>query len=235
MAVQNTNIWFKTILARSTWKLLESCCYNYTSTLTERLKNRNIYKFSSPELELDFSCNDNRHWSSCWGSQLLWEKSVCLSDVIPCTLQWRQKSPASWWFAQPVDQAQIKENIIAPRDWPSWREFAGHFPSQRASNAENVSIWWRHNETDRNRTTTDPMTSNTYPNESETEWPPFCRRHVQTYFLYEYLRQNRQQANIWRNTGSVSDSYVHVCHSALMSQYVDISVIFVPLWQYFFM
>ena len=43
-------------------------------------------------------------------------------------------------------QAQIKENIKAPRDWPLWGEFTGdrRFPSQRASNAENVSTWWRH-------------------------------------------------------------------------------------------
>ena len=35
-----------------------------------------------------------------------------------------------------ADQRKIK----APRHWPLW----GDFPSQRASNAENVSIWWRH-------------------------------------------------------------------------------------------
>ena len=38
-----------------------------------------------------------------------------------------------------------KKNIKAPRQWPLCREFtgAGEFPAQRASNAENVSIWWR--------------------------------------------------------------------------------------------
>ena len=41
-------------------------------------------------------------------------------------------------------QAQIKENIKAPRHRSLWREFTGEFPTQRASNAENVSIWWRH-------------------------------------------------------------------------------------------
>ena len=43
-------------------------------------------------------------------------------------------------------QAPIKENIKAPRHWPFCGEFAGtgEFPAQRASNAENVSIWWRH-------------------------------------------------------------------------------------------
>ena len=34
----------------------------------------------------------------------------------------------------------------APRHWPLSGEFTGtgEFPAQRASNAENVSIWWRH-------------------------------------------------------------------------------------------
>ena len=42
--------------------------------------------------------------------------------------------------------AQIKENIKAPPYWPLWGNslVAGEFPSQRASNAENDSIWWRH-------------------------------------------------------------------------------------------
>ena len=37
-------------------------------------------------------------------------------------------------------RAQIKENIKAPRHWP----LCGEFPAQMASNAENISIWWRH-------------------------------------------------------------------------------------------
>ena len=43
-----------------------------------------------------------------------------------------------------VFQAHIIENIKAPRHWPLWGESTGGFPSQRARNAENVSIWWRH-------------------------------------------------------------------------------------------
>ena len=38
-------------------------------------------------------------------------------------------------------RAQIKENIKAPRHWGPG---TGEFPAQMASNAENVSIWWRH-------------------------------------------------------------------------------------------
>ena len=41
-----------------------------------------------------------------------------------------------------------EKNIKAPRHWPLCREFNGtsEFPAQMASNAENVSIWWRHHE-----------------------------------------------------------------------------------------
>ena len=42
--------------------------------------------------------------------------------------------------------SQIKENTKAPRHWPLCGEFTspGEFPAQRATNAENISIWWRH-------------------------------------------------------------------------------------------
>ena len=45
-----------------------------------------------------------------------------------------------------VIRAQIKENIKAPRHWPLCGEVTGtgEFPAQMVSNAENVSIWWRH-------------------------------------------------------------------------------------------
>ena len=45
-------------------------------------------------------------------------------------------------------QAQIKENIKAPIHWPLCGPGPGEFPEQRASNAENVSIWWRHHVAD---------------------------------------------------------------------------------------
>ena len=47
-------------------------------------------------------------------------------------------------FTQPFIQVQIKENIKAPRHWPLCGEFTGD--RQMDSNAENVSIWWRHPE-----------------------------------------------------------------------------------------
>ena len=56
------------------------------------------------------------------------------------------QSPASRLLTQSFIRAQIKGNIKAPRHWPLCWEFTGtgEFPAQRASNAENVSIWWRH-------------------------------------------------------------------------------------------
>ena len=51
--------------------------------------------------------------------------------------RWRLKSPTSRLFTQVFIQTQIKENIKAPRHWPL-------ASAQRASNAENVSTWWRH-------------------------------------------------------------------------------------------
>ena len=71
-----------------------------------------------------------------------------MSAIITVTSQWahwRLKSPASWLFPQPFVQAQIKENIKAPRHWPLWWEFTGH-PTKMASNAENVPNWWRHHD-----------------------------------------------------------------------------------------
>ena len=67
---------------------------------------------------------------------------------------WRLKSPVSRLFTQPFIQAQIKENIKAPRHWPFGGEFTGQrwIPLTKASNAENVSIWWRHHDLTKNIT-----------------------------------------------------------------------------------
>ena len=53
--------------------------------------------------------------------------------------RWRLKSPTSRLFIELFIQAQMKEIMI------------GEFPTQRASDAENVSIWWRHHEVKENR------------------------------------------------------------------------------------
>ena len=60
--------------------------------------------------------------------------------------RWRLKSPASRLCTQPFVQAQNKESIklrvtgFCEGNPP----VAGEIPAQRASNAEIVSIWWRH-------------------------------------------------------------------------------------------
>ena len=73
--------------------------------------------------------------------------------VLSNTLQWRHNGRDCVSNHQPHDcytqafiQAHIRENIIVPRHWPLWGipPVTGGFPSQRASNAENVSISWRH-------------------------------------------------------------------------------------------
>ena len=48
--------------------------------------------------------------------------------------------------SQSFIRAQIQENIKALRHWPLCGKFTGtgEFPVQRDSNADNVSIWWRH-------------------------------------------------------------------------------------------
>ena len=55
---------------------------------------------------------------------------------------WHLKSPASRLFTQLFIPVQIKENKKAPRHWPLCGEFTGDWwiPTQRASNAENLSI-----------------------------------------------------------------------------------------------
>ena len=63
------------------------------------------------------------------------------------SLQWRHNERDGVSNHQPHEclinrlfQAQIKENIKAPRHWPLWREFTGDrwIPDTKASNAENV-------------------------------------------------------------------------------------------------
>ena len=69
----------------------------------------------------------------------------------PCALQWRRNVRIGVTNHQPHEcllnclfKAQIKENSKALRHWPLSGEFTGDFPAQRSSNAENVSIRWRH-------------------------------------------------------------------------------------------
>ena len=69
------------------------------------------------------------------------------------TLQWHYNERDGISNHQPHDcfldlllRRRLKKNIKAPRHLPLWGEFTGDqwIPTQRASNAEIVSIWWRH-------------------------------------------------------------------------------------------
>ena len=53
-------------------------------------------------------------------------------------------------YSTVYSDADKKKNIKAPRHWLLCGEFTGtgEFPAQRASYAENVSIWWRHRDTE---------------------------------------------------------------------------------------
>ena len=60
--------------------------------------------------------------------------------------QWYLKSPTFREFTQPFVQGQIKETskLRVTGFCEGHSPVTGELPSQRASNAENVSIWWRH-------------------------------------------------------------------------------------------
>ena len=60
--------------------------------------------------------------------------------------RWRLELPGAHLFAQPFIQVQINVNIKDPHHWPLWGGSNGErwIPSQKASNAENIPIWWPH-------------------------------------------------------------------------------------------
>ena len=66
--------------------------------------------------------------------------------------RWRLKSPAPRLFTQPfiqqfkrISKKTSKLRVTGPCEGNS--PVSGEFPAQRASNAENVSIWWHHHRT----------------------------------------------------------------------------------------
>ena len=96
-----------------------------------------------------------RHWPLCGEFTGTGEfPAQRASNTENVSIWWRHHDgfnylfPASLLFTQPFIQKQIKENIKAPRHWPLCGEVTGtgEFPAQRASYAENVSIWWRHHD-----------------------------------------------------------------------------------------
>ena len=76
--------------------------------------------------------------------------------ILPWSLQWRHNGRDGVSNLQPHDCLlnrlfrRRSKKIKAPRHWPLCGEFTvtGEFPAQMASNAENVSLWWRHHGAD---------------------------------------------------------------------------------------
>ena len=90
-------------------------------------------------------------WLYGSGSEFIFSPMPSWNWIVTVTSKWtswRPKSPASRLFTQTFVQAQIKENIKAPRYWPLWgnSSVTSEFPTHKASNAENVYISWRHHE-----------------------------------------------------------------------------------------
>ena len=132
------------------------------------LKRHRFIKFA---LKIDLNTDIHRKYHVCWwpgdvriqgvdirgiglevqdysgfsNKRVKWRRCSFITMTSQWT-RWRLKTPASRLFIQPLVQTQIKENIKTPRHWPLFGEFTGHrwIPRTKSSNAENVSICWRH-------------------------------------------------------------------------------------------
>ena len=102
--------------------------------------------FSCRRIVVSYMQCENRCETFSGGTTL-----ICLADsfgdhftisVTSKWARWHPESSASRLFTKPFIQAQIKQNIKAPRQWP----LCGEFATQMASNYENFSIWWRHHD-----------------------------------------------------------------------------------------
>ena len=62
--------------------------------------------------------------------------------------RWRLKSAASWLFTQPVFRRRSKKTskLRVTGHCEGNSPVTGELTTQRASKAENISIWWRHHE-----------------------------------------------------------------------------------------
>ena len=98
---------------------------------------------------------------SIWYRQPLyrWQSALCslrnsnhvmtciwffLSDVIMGAMA---SQITSVTIVYSIDYSDADQRKHHPRHWPLCGELTGEFPAQRASNAENVSIWWCHHVT----------------------------------------------------------------------------------------
>ena len=107
------------------------------------------------------------------------------------TLQWRYNGRDCVSNHQPQDcllnrlfgrrskkTSKFRVTGLCARNSPG----TGEFPAQMASNAENVSIWWRHHVYNHNNLVTTLSTTSSHT-KAETKWAPFCKRYLQMHFL----------------------------------------------------
>ena len=80
-----------------------------------------------------------------WAIQVSWSIHITITSWWA---RWHPKSAASWFFTQPFIRTQIKENIKVPRRWPLWGNspVTSVWPTQKVSDAEKNSSWWRHHD-----------------------------------------------------------------------------------------
>ena len=113
-------IWLLPYVENSETSCYQLCRHEFSSILQ-------IWMFSIPDLE-NIKCNTHQTWLGYSHSLDLPNATFSLTWYYHITMtsqwaRWRLKSPASRLFIQPFIQVQIKENIKAPRHWPSWGEF----------------------------------------------------------------------------------------------------------------
>ena len=136
------------------------------------------------------------------------------------SLEWRHNEHDGVSNHQPHDcllnrffKAQINENMKVPRHWPLWVEFTVDrwFPAQRASNADNDPIWWRHHV------------------------PTVFKTFIDTIFFYNILWDNDfehvffDQANYSNTVDDVilRSSKIKVAHMSAMSSQINCNSVFV--------
>ena len=100
-----------------------------------------------------FSCNGRVRvvlGTSCLGYELSWVRVVLGTSrlgygLFGYELSWVRVVLGTSCPGYELSWVRVVHNP-APRYWPLWGEFTGHrwIPHTKASNAEYISIWWRH-------------------------------------------------------------------------------------------
>ena len=118
------------------------CCYPVHMFIEQKCKDET--RWGSTGMHKS-SSTDQVYRSLMYGSV---HYILCFSVGYEYSLQWSHNEHDGISNHQPqlCIQAQIKENIKAPRHWPLWGEFTGDrwIPRTKGQYAENVSVWWRH-------------------------------------------------------------------------------------------